>query len=196
MKLELLERLFLFNHYLENRVVQKLVGVAREHLSSLLQDESYLDKLLWLDFQILSAADLKDSSNSLVQINQKKKNHLSRLKRLDSKIVIRKSKNEQMLELVGLCGHFVQSKHNLQMQLQNSKEFIKAITYINRKDQNHLDPDLKTFFLKFLIGTFPKQPYDEEDREKYNESLQQHQIKLIEYGSAELVCSMLEQRFK
>ncbi len=66
MKLELLERLFLFNHYLENRVVQKLVGVAREHLSFLLQDESYLDKLLWLDFQILSAADLKDSSNSLV----------------------------------------------------------------------------------------------------------------------------------
>lgn len=66
MKLELLERLFLFNHYLENRVVQKLVGLAREHLSSLLQDESYLDKLLWLDFQILSAADLKDSSNSLV----------------------------------------------------------------------------------------------------------------------------------
>lgn len=60
-RLDLLERLFLFNHYLEPRVVQKLVALVRDNLHELSGDEYLVEKLLSLDFQIVSVSDLKES---------------------------------------------------------------------------------------------------------------------------------------
>lgn len=86
--------------------------LASDSLNTVFKEESFIDKLEALDFQGTTINDLKNSEFSLTELNEKKKSHVSRLKRLDSKIVIRGSKNEGILEMVGILNEYMQTRNN------------------------------------------------------------------------------------
>jgi hypothetical protein len=54
-----------------------------------------------------------------------------------------------------------------------------------------LDTELKTFFISFLTSTFPSS-----DAADYSTLLKNHQDLLIEYGTAELITTILQEKYR
>lgn len=61
---------------------------------------------------------------------------------------------------------------------------------MNKSEGFSSETDLKTFFLSFLSNTFPA------IGPEYGEKLKVHQEKLLSYGAAELITTILQEKYR